>query len=261
MYADLRVTLPGFKSLVPDIHDLQVLTIFDLLQGSINTNRITCDKQGLWSSDELNRLRIDFTRVDRLYHAKFDRGAPLQSTIDEGKATAAQLEVVVRMHYNGTFIFAELVLDCVIPCMPISWENKGTLFVSYSANIFFNTIQTVTDKRLFYESLMEDNYNFPWIYDDTLILKAEHTFPSLKYLCNKALTEDSKRVDYYVKVLPSVLGKSLSDFSDIAKARHIYNIMVYPAARHYLAFEDNNLYWSDANSYESFENFFRWIGM
>nr|XP_053628350.1 uncharacterized protein LOC128685751 [Cherax quadricarinatus] len=244
-----------FKSIVPQIQDIISLNVFDYLQNIILIKCQSPDDKDNWEPGELTRFRIDLQSVDRLYHARCFRGAPLRSTVLKGHATAVQFELVVHMKYRGKFIFVEFIIDCAIPCIMGFWKNCGRMYITYDANLFFNVIQTITKKDLMYKSLNEDEYCFQWVYLFIYLFiylkicahiqRGRSRFvyelifrpqllqpnrPTLNFLCHRTISNNLKTLEHDLQIMPVMLKNTLTQFSAVRRAREIYDFLVYPSA-------------------------------
>ncbi|XP_045603845.2 uncharacterized protein, partial [Procambarus clarkii] len=254
----LKMTQQEFKSIVPEIQDTIPLSIFDFLQNIVSVKRQSPDV-ATWEPGELEKFKIDLRTVDRLYHTRCFRGAPLRSTVLEGRATAAQLELVVRMKYKSKLVFAELIIDCPIPCLLGSWQNRGRMFVSFDANLFFNAIQTITYKEVMYKLLNEDEHVVNWVYDNRLSMASKRQPPTLSFLCYETICANLEILAHNIQLLPSALRTSLTEFNDIRNSRSCYYFLVYPSALPYQIFWEEDLHWSEEDFVNKLKHWYRWM--
>ncbi|XP_069957189.1 uncharacterized protein [Cherax quadricarinatus] len=152
-----------FKSLddeVSTVSDIYNMVGYALQHQYMFKRRTSPLEMDLWEEGELQNFEVDLKKVDRLYH------------IYGRDCYGDNYELMVRMAYKDRPIFVEMMARC----SNTDFECQGGyIYISFSANIFVDTIRMNYNGdllELLLSSLREDGYSIPPKCGDPEILES-----------------------------------------------------------------------------------------
>ena len=137
----------SFKSLMPDIADVEAIKnhlCYPLNRQHIFEKRTSPLEMKFWNDEQLELFRIIPEELDRLYYINY---------------ADSLLPTYYLLARTNNKLYVEMIVN----------HNRGTIYVSYDANLFMNIVFRKLNPREFYINYMINEYLRPNITINTII--------------------------------------------------------------------------------------------
>ncbi|XP_042239460.1 uncharacterized protein LOC121877701 isoform X2 [Homarus americanus] len=144
-------THPNLKSLVNGVQtaeEMENMIGTALSYQDMFDHRTSPWEMHKWEQEDLQKLKIDLEKVDRLYHIKFQ----------DDEVEQRDYELVARVEFAPkTWMFIELVAGC--DYTGFDCRGGGEIYVSFDAQVFLKSVlnRDYSIHRI-WQSMVEDDY-------------------------------------------------------------------------------------------------------